>query len=364
MRNLIFLLFFFTFSGEESFSQISINQNDMVKPGDTFRISITNVSPVDPELTGENYKWDFSSLSWNTQRVDTFVPITSSNFLYQIVYNNPFDQAHKATVASYTGALLNLMVIQLKNLYSFYKNTSSSFVCLGRGAELSGIPTPVKYDNPEILYSFPMNIGNQDSSTSTWNISIPGIGSLYETINRKNFVDGWGNLKTPFGAFDVMRIKSIVNTIDSVYSDSLLHGGIKIPRTSTEYKWLAKGMGIPILQITKSGMTTTVNYRDSVRKKSSNSIHELNNQWYNISLYPNPVQQQLNISYSLIKNTYITFKIFDISGKELSTLVEQDQSMGEHIFFIKNIKEKFSNGVYLLQMKFDNNIISKRIIIN
>jgi hypothetical protein len=58
-----------------------------------------------------------------------------------------------------------------------------------------------------------------------------------------------------------------VSQRDSIYIDSL---GIGFPleREIIEYKWIAKGSGIPVLQINEEGMTATAVYRDSVRMSS------------------------------------------------------------------------------------------------
>jgi hypothetical protein len=79
-----------------------------------------------------------------------------------------------------------------------------------------------------------------------------------------NFVDGWGTLKTPFGIFSVIRIKSLISQRDSLYIDSL-GTGFPMQRTITEYKWLGKNSGIPILQISEEGFSVTAIYRDSTR---------------------------------------------------------------------------------------------------
>ncbi len=53
------------------FSQISIDQSDMPGPGDTLRVSMTSVVPVNYAVTGSNFIWDFSMLEAMNQRVDT-----------------------------------------------------------------------------------------------------------------------------------------------------------------------------------------------------------------------------------------------------------------------------------------------------
>ena len=119
--NPIFLVVFFLLSNQ-LYPQISIDKTDMPVPNDTFRVSLTTITSNDPSLTGEDYIWDFSSLIFKSQTVDTFVSVSKTSFLYQLAFNNSFlDAAHQATVASFTGASTNLGTIQLKNSCGGYQ---------------------------------------------------------------------------------------------------------------------------------------------------------------------------------------------------------------------------------------------------
>ena len=347
------------------FSQISIDKTDMPASNDTFRVSLTSITPNDPSLTGENYLWDYSSLAFNSQAVDTFISVSKTSFLYQLSFNNSFlDPTHLATVASFTGTSTNLGVVQLKNSYSFYKNSNTSFIKVGIGSEISGIPASAKYNAPELLYSFPLLIGNQDSSISKWSVSVPSLGYLGETINRKNFVDGWGTLKTPFGTFDVIKMSSNVVYNDSVYSDSLLHGGMALPtRTQTEYKWIGKGHGIPLLQIVKSGVTTAVTYQDSVRKKSTTAINEKEISNLNLALSPNPTNENLKITYNLNSETRMNIEIFDITFKKSKILIDEIQSAGQHSILFNVHDLGLNRGVYILKTQTKNSVSCSKLII-
>jgi len=362
--NPIFLVVFFLLSNQ-LYPQISIDKTDMPVPNDTFRVSLTTITSNDPSLTGEDYIWDFSNLVFKSQTVDTFVNVSKTSFLYQLAFNNSFfDAVHQATVASFTGASTNLGPIQLKNSYSFYKNTNTSFAKVGIGSEISGVPASAIYNAPELLYSFPLLYGNQDSSISKWSVSVPMLGYLGETINRKNFVDGWGTLKTPFGTFDVMRMKSIVVYNDSVYSDSLLKGGMALPeRIQTEYKWIGKGHGIPLLQIIKSGVTATVTYQDSVRKSSTAAINEKKINNLNLSLSPNPTNDNFKIRYNLNTETRMNVELFDITFKKSNILIDEIQSTGQHSFLFNVHDLGLNTGVYILKTQVGNSVLSSKLII-
>jgi hypothetical protein len=102
------------------------------------------------------------------------------------------------------------------------------------------------------------------SSDASFSITIPGIATYSTQRIRSNVADGWGTLTTPYGTFPTLRVKSNLAIHDSVYIDTL---GIGFPlnRNITEYKWLANGKGIPVLQIDEEGPLVTATYRDIYR---------------------------------------------------------------------------------------------------
>ena len=69
--------------------------------------------------------------------------------------------------------------------------------------------------------------------------------------------------------------------------------------------------------------------------------------------FPNPFNPATTISYSLLKRSYISLKVYDILGNEVVTLDEGERSEGKHT--IKwNGKDKFQNqvnsGIYFIHL--------------
>ncbi|MBE0641923.1 MAG: T9SS type A sorting domain-containing protein [Bacteroidales bacterium] len=230
--------------------------------GDTLRLSTAiSLNGIDPTLSGAGYTWDFSSLGSLSQAVDTFLAITAVPVLYQLFFNNPLDP-NKANLALRTTGLDIIPGFEIGDVYEFYRSNSAQYAFLGYAGELSGIPLPVKYDQPDVWYRFPLEYGDLDSSRSVFNLSLPGLGTFFSDRKRKNIVDGWGQLTTPFGSFQALRVRSEVVEYDSLYLDTL-GGGFAFNRIFTEYKWLAKGYDVPVLQVTQEGPLATVTYLDS-----------------------------------------------------------------------------------------------------
>lgn len=336
---LLIIVLFFTLS--TCFSQITINQNDMPNENDTFRLSITtNLQSNDPALTGTNFIWDFASLIPVSQTIDTFISVLSTPVTYNVVFNNPFDQVHKASYATRDYNSINpIPNIQISEIYNFFKETSTSFTQVGQGAIVNGVATPMKYDIPSLIYSFPLQINNIDSSTSSFDMQIPTMGYYGQTIKRVNTVDGWGSLTTPLGTFDVIRTKSIINISDTIYNDTYMLGYRMSRPQETEYRWIADSKGIPILQINKQNITSTIRFQDNIITTGFKNLSFSNTACI---IFPNPAKE----SFTVFSDTpYSKFEILDITGKIIITQKNKTEEI--------NIS-KLTEGLYFIRL-YDNN---------
>ena len=149
------LVSFFFLRTLSSESQVIIDNLDLPAANDTFRLSLTgNLHGLDPAITGENITWVFTALTSNSQTIDTFFNVASTPVVYNVVFNNPLDQAHRASFATRDFNSFNpIPQIQISETYNFSKVSASQYTQVGMGAIVNGVATPVKYDPPVLLYS-------------------------------------------------------------------------------------------------------------------------------------------------------------------------------------------------------------------
>jgi gliding motility-associated-like protein len=274
MKRAIPIIASLLFAGVKLSAQITITSSDLPNSLDTVRISVnTTLAGFVPAATGANFTWDYRYLVPDSQRVvkcekasNTAYPLYNFLATYGIYNYNPDQFPFVLIGAAPT------------DVYDFYKKTSSYLAIVGQGITVSGSPVPALYSNADRVYSLPLNYGNTDSSTSTLSFPIPGMGYYEKKQVRRNVVDGWGTLMTPFGTFNTLRVKTTLEITDSIYLDTIQFG-FTIPRqTLHEYKWLAPGGKLPILEVdgTESffgGLTIDrVNWQDSLIKPMSVSM--------------------------------------------------------------------------------------------
>ncbi|MCU7504597.1 MAG: T9SS type A sorting domain-containing protein [Ignavibacteria bacterium] len=77
--------------------------------------------------------------------------------------------------------------------------------------------------------------------------------------------------------------------------------------------------------------------------------------------YPNPFNPVTNISYLLAKRSFVTMKVFDILGREVTTLVNKEQPAGEHS--VQFDASSLPSGIYIYSIKAGEFRESKKLVL-
>lgn len=341
-----------------SFAQITITTSDMPSSGDTIRKSTAlNTSGLDYTLTGTDYTWDFSNLFTISQTVDTFVSVSSVPLWYQIVFIPNF----VANLAQKYPEIDTIPELQIVDPYRFFKNSNSSFNDVGIAFTLNQIPIPLKFDTPDVLYKFPMNYGNIDSSFSGIEFSIPDIGFIGIDRKRVNHVDGWGTLTTPFGTHNVLRMKSTVTENDTIYIDSIQFG-TSINRLYTEYKWLSNGFGEPLLQVYEEGPLVTFTFIDSIRDPLL-GVEPVIPYEKAFVVIPNPLQSSGSVYFLQPSAGKVTISVLNLTGTQAATVYDGFLPEGEHRITLDHSIQKLHKGLYILQLQTEFRTLTQKLII-
>lgn len=248
-----------------SFGQITITSADLPVSGDTLRYSaaiLDSASEVTFNISGANVNWDFSHIEPEVQGVVSYLPKGQTPYNSDFSNNSYFGR--KATDT------LKIEGNVVTKVYEFYQNTTQGFTRVGLAAKYSVLTIANTFSNPDEIYQFPLNYGDVDSSNFYFSKNLFFVGSYISKGYRKNTVDSYGSITTPFGTFNSIRVKTEVFTRDSVN----VNGQPSAANTHTiEYKWLAPGSKIPIMQINGTEINgefvpTTMIYKDSYRPVS------------------------------------------------------------------------------------------------
>lgn len=79
--------------------------------------------------------------------------------------------------------------------------------------------------------------------------------------------------------------------------------------------------------------------------------------------YPNPFNPETVISYQLSTDSNVQLKIYDVLGKEIATLVNEFKPAGRYNSQFSIINYQLPSGVYFYQLKADNFIQTKKMVL-
>jgi hypothetical protein len=216
---------------------------------DLFRTKATLNPFLNYGATGPAHNWTFNNLAAADQDEALYQTVSSTNFVYAIAYADIFFNPNRANAAKQGVNIAFNDLLPIEDPYTFYYRSASTYREVGFGAELGGIPLPIIFDEQDEVYELPLNYGNTSSSHSAWKVSIPTLAFYGYQQQRTNEVDGWGTITTPAGSFDVLRVKTTLEGRDSINIDTLSLGFAIERPVVHEYKWLAQGLRVPVLQV-------------------------------------------------------------------------------------------------------------------
>ncbi len=303
-----------------AFCQITITSTDMPSAGDTVRYSVAqNLSGFDFKTTAANNNWDFRALESSSQGVYEYKNSTSTPYVLSFGF---------AALGMKIADSLGSGQMSFKNVYAFYKKSTSKWESVGIGFQLGALPLPQagKHTNTDEIYQFPLNYNDKDSATFALKIPLTAIvlpiGSYFQNGNRVNRVDGWGKISTPYQSnIECIRLKSVITETDSLAVAITGQDPINFafPNNRVEYKWLSKTEKIPVLEVsgTELGGTftpTSVRFRDKyIADTGSIGIKTVHKS--QLKTYPNPANQNFIIELPLMQSKKINVFVFDMDGK-------------------------------------------------
>ncbi|MBK7500430.1 MAG: T9SS type A sorting domain-containing protein [Ignavibacteriales bacterium] len=191
---------------------------------------------------------------------------------------------------------------------------------------------------------------------------------VYRSTNKgANWIDISGNLPdAPVNAF----------AVDNNFSNRLYLGsdvGMYVS-FDTGQSWEVLGEGLPILPIGDIKIHPAENflvagtYGRSMYKIDLNLLTNVDNDQPQIVTkftlsqnYPNPFNPTTKISWQAPISGHQTIKVYDITGKEIVTLVDEYKSAGKHEI---NFDASFlSSGVYLYKLNAENYSETRKMVV-
>ena len=215
------------------------------------------------------------------------------------------------------------------------------------------------------------NIGLLNSSVES--VAINSIGDIFAGTHNGIFrsKDLGGNWKY-VGLDQDTVITMVINSLDHILVGTM-SGYVYISRDNGN-SWNDYSSGLNTTQVrcivldendfalvgtASSGVYRSIYSTVDIRE-SDNSIVTSFDLFQN---YPNPFNPSTIISYQLPKAGNVTLKVFDVLGREVTTLVDEYRNAGSYDveFRIENLE--LSSGVYFYQLKAGDFVQTKKMIL-
>lgn len=343
-----------------AFSQVSITNSDMPDPGDSIRVSYAaSLGSFDHTLSDSNYVWDVSFLTANAQERIEFISPTAF----------PFNLLSDIAVTNYSPDSLPIIGEIPTNFTDYYKSSNSSFRQVGLSfdfPQVIPISAPIIFSSADYVYRFPVDYGDIDSCDASYGFAIPGIGYIGQDRHRVNVVDGWGTLITPTDTFQVVRMRTVLDITDTISMDTSNQTGFAIPRpTEVQYKWLAPGMKIPVLEVDcqilfNAEVVTNIIYQDTMQAVWQVSVSDQDLNTPLVSVYPNPANETVYVQYSQNGQGDVVFQLNDLTGNSVwNTTVQNANTVGIQVIDVSSLPA----GIYLISVITESGKTVSKIVI-
>ena len=321
--------------------------------GDTLRYSYALAIDASTVITttGPNITWNFDTLTPISQAVDAYKHALQVSPAYAIISLSAYGYK---IADSLPGA--STLPLSISELYNFFnkKTNPSRFVAEAFAAKVAGTPVPVNYSDEDEIYFFPLDYGDEDSSTYRLSHSFASIGSFVQEGNRKTTVDAHGTITTPHFTTpqSCIRVRSVLNEVDTFTFGTTV---TPISRTQVDYKWLVQGEHYPALWITTTvvggqEVMNAIRFRDNYR--TSLGVADIASSFHELTAFPNPATSDnvtLNIPASWKQ---YSVEVFDAAGR-LSLSVQNSPKLN-----VSNL----ANGHYIVRVTSGDHIGYVRMV--
>ena len=354
------------------FAQEELIDNKQFMLGCTY---VESSEQVTHYIQAQGIVWEYSSGSG----------VISSN---QLAYNNSLVTTGNANFSSADWPGFNFVWLNTQNQMprwglGIYKVTNSKqtdkyFYLDSRDYAYGSITGG--YSNPDFYIYFNNNVGKYVQRSTDIQITNGSVVRIWEIFNKtpntSNLQNYWSNALVLVNQDNHPRI------IWGPYQDNGLYvqyykiykkkgtGNFNLLTTSTSYEYTDVNEVIPtqpstqvpvyyyvtaLGQLTESNYesgptnTVSINVRGGFEKIHQEYSDEVLNNYLLFQNYPNPFNPSTKISYSIKKGGFVTLKVYDVLGKEIATLVNENKPAG--FYEVDFNASPLTSGMYIYKIQ-------------
>jgi hypothetical protein len=78
--------------------------------------------------------------------------------------------------------------------------------------------------------------------------------------------------------------------------------------------------------------------------------------------YPNPFNPSTSIQYAISSTQFVTLKVYDLLGREVATLVNEEKPAGSYNVEFRMQNLELSSGIYFYKLQAGDFVETKKMI--
>lgn len=342
--------------------QVILTQSDLPKIGDvqiSVRIDSTQGISLVPGSAGPNVVWDFSNLQHccGNSSYDTITwtdpKKTSKSSFFPLA-----NIAQKKDCYSYHSHVTHTEAQECYNNY--YIQDNSGLLWYGfnnaNGENILSI-----YHNMFPLLSYGDSVNNKARIVFTLSKDSTRVSYIIGT----SVADAWGTLITPDTTVNAVRIYTSEKNYDSLFVKGVGQQ-INVQSGNYYYRWYAKNIGFPVLQISKENLHQKSDYQQvrfaATRISGTTAINEYTENNDKLLVAPNPFSVSTTFYFGKEKKESVqnySMRLYDVLGREVRTI----ENITEDKIVIS--REHLTTGIYFYELAAENRIVSRgKLMVN
>ena len=230
------------------------------------------------------------------------------------------------------------------------------------------IPDSVTFNTEEVLNNYLVSNPFELTNNSSFQYSVQfGISDSISAANLLENSDNYVNFRLQL--VDVQTSEVLGNYDDVMYDEENIY-----QYSSQCYQVNTNGIGdreVYLRLITDnnfdpgyslSEIYSLGNVLEKIAMKTKNYDGKQQVTEYELSQnYPNPFNPTSTINYQLPQTGHVTLKVYDILGKEVATLVDEQKAQGR--YSVNFDASRLASGVYIYRIQVNDYVSSKKMLL-
>ena len=220
--------------------------------------------------------------------------------------------------------------------------------------EIDGL---IKKRPGQVRYEFPV------SYQSSWESEYEEQSIFFGFDNSFNYteevvVDGWGELITPHGTFEVLRVTRLRKMslgfaeIESLEVEFVNENGLPLAMIEAEIDFVTGEYDTEYAEATLNLILTETSAQQepAMELPARATLHQN---------YPNPFNPTTVISYQVPEQSQVRLAVYDLTGRRIDTLVDAVQGAGE--YYVTWDASQLASGVYFYRLETGGEVLTRRM---